>query len=184
MATVEKAGPRNGYNVDAMLRTAVTLAALTLAASTGVALAQSPAPSPSPASSVSPSATAVRAARDATREAKALTYGIMARSGGQQFGTVTLERIGTTRSRIRVELATPPESGTSLSMRPGSDCTSPYVANAPHSILLNPFTGRVSETVVDVPLNNIQGSYLVDLQNATARQQSIDACARINSGQP
>ena len=167
-----------------MIRTAVTFAALALAASTGVALGQSP--SPSPAASFSPSPTAVRAAKDATNEAKGVTYTIMGRGRtGVQYGTVSLERIGGTRSRIRVELSQPPPSGTSLSVRPGSDCESPRVANTPHSILLNPFTGRVSETVVDMPLNNLQsGNYLVDVQNATANQQSIDACARLNSGQP
>ncbi len=167
-----------------MIRTAATFAALALTASTGVALGQSA--SPSPASSFSPLPTAVKAAKDATNEAKTVTYAIMARGGSHvQYGTVTLQRIGGTRSRVRVELTQPPPSGTALSIRPGSDCTSPRVANAPHSILLNPFTGRVSETVVNLPLTNLQsGNYLVDMQNATAQQQSIDACARLNAGQP
>ncbi len=138
---------------------------------------------PSASSSQSPSATAVKAAKDATREAKSVTYAIMGRGpGGRRYGTVTLQRIGSTRSRVRVEL-TSPAAGASARLRPGSDCTSARVANAPHSILLNPFSGHVSQTVVNVPLTNLQsGNYLLDVRNATARQQAIDACAQLNAG--
>ena len=46
--------------------------------------------------------------------------------------------------------------------------------------LLNPFTGRVSQTIVALPLTNLQsGKYLVSVQNQTARQQFIDACTQL-----
>ncbi|HEX3549422.1 MAG TPA: hypothetical protein VHT53_03565 [Candidatus Elarobacter sp.] len=130
------------------------------------------------------SPTAVKAAQDATRHAQAVTYALLDRTSGATIGSVTLQRIGSTRSRVRVTL-TNPALGSTARLRPGSDCTSPRVANAPHSILLNPFTGRVSETVVSLPISNLQsGNYLLDVQNATERQAAIDACARIASGQP
>jgi len=43
-----------------------------------------------------------------------------------------------------------------------------------------PFTGRVSQTIVALPVTNLQsGKYLVSVQNQTARQQFIDACTQL-----
>jgi hypothetical protein len=134
----------------------------------------------SPALAQSPSS--AKAAQLATQKAKALTYSLLARGSGVNLGTVTLQRIGSTRSRIRVQLANPAAGQPRVTLRTGADCQEPRVANAAHGpIRLNPFTGRTSETIVNLPLTNLQsGNYLLDVQNATARQQALDACARLS----
>jgi hypothetical protein len=134
----------------------------------------------SPGFAASPDA--VKAARDATRQAQAVTFALLQRGGsGTNLGTVTLQRIGSTRSRIRVQLANPAAAGTRITLHSGTDCHDPHFASAARSMLLNPFTGRVSQTVVALPLTNLQsGKYLVAVQNQTARQQFIDACAQLS----
>ena len=131
---------------------------------------------------VAQSSSSARAAQLATQKAKGVTYSLLARGSGVTMGTVTLQRIGSTRSRIRVERANPAAGQPRITLRTGADCQEPRVANAARGpIRLNPFTGRTSETVVNVPLTNLQsGNYLLDVQNATARQQAIDACARLS----
>ena len=132
-------------------------------------------------SAATPSPNAARAAELATQKAKAVTYSLLDRSSGTSIGTVTLQRIGSVRSRIRVELKNPALYEPSVTLRTGRDCQEPRIANAPQGpIRLNPFTGRTSETVVNVPLTNLQsGKYLLDVQTATARAQAIDACAQL-----
>jgi hypothetical protein len=123
----------------------------------------------------------VKAAQLATQHAKSLTYQLLDRSSGTNLGTVTLQRIGSTRSRIRVQLANPAATAPRVTLRSGRDCNEPRIAQAPRSpILLNPFTGRTSTTIVNVPLTNLQsGNYLLDVQSATQRAQAIDACSRL-----
>jgi hypothetical protein len=135
---------------------------------------------PSGAAAQSPSS--VKAAQLATQKAKAVTYSLLDRSSGVNVGTVTLQRIGSTRSRIRVQLANPAANEPRVTLRTGADCQEPRIANAPRSpVLLNPFTGRTSDTVVNLPLTNLRsGKYLLDVQTATARAQAIDACARLS----
>jgi hypothetical protein len=130
----------------------------------------------------SPSPAAVEAAKLATQKAKAVTYALLDRSSGVNLGTVTLQRIGSTRSRIRVQLANPSASAPRVTLRTGADCQEPRIAHAPRSpILLNRFTGRTSETIVNLPLTNLSsGKYMVDVQTATARAQAIDACAHLH----
>jgi hypothetical protein len=124
---------------------------------------------------------AQRAAELATKKAKAFIYQLTARGSGVTMGTVTLQKIGGTRTRIRVDLVNPAQAEPSVTLRRGSDCQHPLIANAPHSpILLNPFTGRSSTTVVNLPLTDVSsGNYLVHVQNSTARAQAIDACAHL-----
>ncbi len=126
--------------------------------------------------------TAVQAAHDATQKAKAVTFALLQRGGsGSSLGTVTLQRIGSTRSRIRIQLTNPAAAGTRVTLRDGRDCLEPRVTNAPRMMQLNPFTGRVSESIVQLPIESLRsGHYLLDVQNATARQQAIDACAQLN----
>jgi hypothetical protein len=125
--------------------------------------------------------TQTKAAQLATQHARNLTYQLLDRSSGTNLGTVTLQRIGSTRSRIRVQLANPGATAPRVTLRSGRDCNEPRIAQAPRSpILLNPFTGRTSETIVNLPLTNLQsGNYLLDVQSATGRQQAIDACSRL-----
>ena len=121
---------------------------------------------------------AVKAAHDATLAAKAVTYRLASREGAN-MGTVTLQRIGSTRSRITVHLANPAANGTRVTLRTGRQCHDPLVAAAPAPITLNPISQQVSQTVVALPLSNLQGNYLVDVRNATARSQFAAACARL-----
>ncbi len=147
-----------------LVLTAAAVAAFALGA--GAAFADSP--------------SAVKAAHDATLKAQAVTYALLGRGSGTNLGTVTLQRIGSTRSRIRVQLANPATAGTRVTLHSGTDCHDPHFAGASRSLLLNPFTGRVSETVVALPLNSLRsGDYLVAVQNQTARQQFVDACSRL-----
>ncbi len=144
---------------------AVLIAAL--AATAGASLAQS--------------ATAVKAARDATKEAKAFIYQLTSR-GGTNMGTVTLQRIGSTRSRITVRLANPAVAGTRVTLHTGSQCHDPHVSGTANQVVLNPLSHQVSQTVVALPLTNLQsGNYMVDVQNATARSQFASACARLGA---
>jgi hypothetical protein len=152
-----------------MQRPAVlTVLVAALAATASASLAQSP--------------TAVKAAHDATREAKAFTYRLDS-PGGSHLGTVTLERIGSTHSRIIVRLANPAAAGTRITLHSGKQCHEPaYTGAAPTQVVLNPVSQQVSQTVVALPLENLQsGNYLVDVQNATARSQFSTACARLGS---
>lgn len=157
-----------GYVVTVMQRH-VVLAALVaaLAATASASFAQSP--------------TAVKAAHDATRQAKAFIYQLSSRTG-TNLGTVTLQQIGSTRSRITVHLANPAAAGTRITLHTGRQCHDPHVNAAPNPVVLNPVSQQVSQTIVALPLSNLQsGNYLVDVQNATARSQFSSACARLGS---
>jgi len=131
--------------------------------------------------SVAQTPSQVKAAKLATQHAKNLTYQLLDRSSGVNLGTVTLQRIGGTRSRIRVQLTNPALYEPRVTLRSGRDCNEPRIAQAPRSpILLNPFTGRTSTTIVNLPLTNLQsGNYLLDVQSSTQRAQAIDACSRL-----
>jgi hypothetical protein len=157
-----------GYEVKVMQRrVALTALIAALAATTSASLAQSP--------------TAVKAARDATRQAEALTYQLDSASGSH-LGTVTLQRIGSTRSRITVKLANPAAAGTRITLYSGQQCHDPHVSGTANQVVLNPVSQQVSQTVVALPLENLQsGNYLVEVQNATARSQFSSACARLGS---
>jgi hypothetical protein len=129
------------------------------------------------------SPSAAKAAQLATQKAKAVTYSLLDRGTGVSVGNVTLQRIGGTRTRVRVQLTNPAQTAPRVTIRSGADCQEPRIANAARGpILLNPFTGRTSDTVVNLPLTRLQsGNYLLDVQTATARQQAIDACTRLRA---
>jgi hypothetical protein len=134
-----------------------------------------------PSAGSAQTATQTKAAQLATQHARSLTYQILDRSSGVNLGTVTLQQIGSTRSRIRVQLTNPAAAAPRVTLRSGRDCNEPRIAQSPRSpILLNPFTGRTSTTIVNLPLTNLQsGNYLLDVQSATQRAQAIDACSRL-----
>jgi hypothetical protein len=58
----------------------------------------------------------------------------------------------------------------------------PAGAAAASAIPLNPVnSSRISETVVELPLEKLQsGNYLVAVQNATAHRQFAQTCARLS----
>jgi hypothetical protein len=138
------------------------------------------------AGAAAPTMSPAEAARLATKKAEQVTLQLMERGNtGVNLGTVTLQRIGGTRSRIRVQLANPATTSTQLRLVPGSDCEDPRIADQPHVQLLNPFTGRISETIVSVPITQLRSQpFLLHVRDATARQQTIDACANLNAGVP
>jgi len=121
-----------------------------------------------------------KAAKLATQKAQAVTYRLLDRGTGVTVGSVTLQRIGGTRSRIRVNLLNPAAVEPRVTLREGRDCQEPRIANGPRMMRLNGFSGAVSDTVVAMPLTKLQaGKYLVDVKTGTARQQAIDACTRL-----
>ena len=144
---------------------AVAVTAVLLGATAAASLAQSPA--------------AVRAAHDATLAAQAVTYKLM--TGTAQSGTVTLQQIGRTRSRITVRFNTAGNAGTQLGLYRGSDCVSPSGAMANVPIPLSPVNGsQISQTIVALPLAKLRsGSYMVAVRNATQQQQAAQTCARL-----
>jgi opacity protein-like surface antigen len=144
-----------------------------------VAAAVAAALSASAAAALAQSSTAVKAAHDATLAAKAVTYKLM--TGTAQSGTVTLQQIGRTRSRITVRFNTAPAAGTRLGLYRGSDCTSPAGAVSNVPIPLSPVNGsRTSQTIVALPLTKLRGNYLVAVRNATQTQQAAQTCARLS----
>ena len=50
------------------------------------------------------------------------------------------------------------------------------------AIPLNPVnSSQLSETIVSVPISELRSrDYLIAIQNATAREQAVEACARLN----
>ena len=131
------------------------------------------------AASLAQSPTSVQAAHDATLAAKAVTYKLM--TGGAQSGTVTLQQIGRTRSRVTVRFNTAGNAGTQLGLYRGSDCVSAAGAAANVPIPLSPVNGsQVSQTIVALPLAKLQsGSYMVAVRKATQQQQAAQTCARL-----
>jgi opacity protein-like surface antigen len=149
-------------------RLLVTVAAAALLASSAAAsFAQSP--------------TAVKAAHDATRAAKAVTYRLM--TGTAQSGTVTLQQIGRTRSRVTVRFNAAPANGTRLGLYRGSDCIRASGATALAPIALSPLDAtQTSRTIVAVPISALRsGNYLVAVRNATQQQQAAQTCARLGN---
>lgn len=134
--------------------------------------------SASAAAAVAQSSTAVKAAHDATLAAKAVTYKLM--TGTAQSGTVTLQQIGRTRSRVTVRFNTAPAAGTQLGLYRGSDCVNPAGAMANVPIPLSPVNGgQISQTIVALPLTKLRGNYMVAVRNATQTQQAAQTCARL-----
>lgn len=130
------------------------------------------------AAALAQSSTAVKAAHEATLAAKAVTYKLM--TGTAQSGTVMLQQIGRTRSRVTVRFNTAPAAGTQLGLYRGSDCMNPAGAVANVPIPLSPVNGsQVSQTIVALPLTKLRGNYMVAVRNATQMQQAAQTCARL-----
>ncbi|HEY0381605.1 MAG TPA: hypothetical protein VGC72_05350 [Candidatus Elarobacter sp.] len=121
----------------------------------------------------------VEAAHDATMAAKAVTYKLM--TGSAQSGTVTLQQIGRTRSRVTVRFSTAGNAGTQLGLYRGSDCVNASGAMANVPIPLSPVNGsQISQTIVAVPIAALRsGNYMVAVRRATQQQQAAQTCARL-----
>jgi len=127
-----------------------------------------------------PSPQAVKAAADATRAAREIT--IQARNGSGLSGTVGLYRIGRSRTRILVRI--PTTGKYRLTMYPGSDCVDNRTASQSDVALAptNFTTSRasMSSTIVALPLEKVQSTYVVDVRDATSRAALAAACVHLN----
>ena len=121
---------------------------------------------------------AVQAAHAATQAARVITFHL---NGGGN-GSITLQRIGRTRTRIvlRVPAAAANESAR---LYRGRDCNDQrhladsLVALAP---INSAGTGApVSQTIVSLPIERLTSDYVVDVRNRTTRSQVAAACAHL-----
>jgi len=135
---------------------------------------------PAPAAADSQS-TAAAAAAAATSAAKKVLVAIEQRNGSQTGGTVTLQVIGRSRTRVHVQLTNPSGRPLILAIVRGSDCLDNRQSALASTIPLNAVnSSQVSETIVEVPLSNLTSSnYLVQIRDATTRRQITQACARL-----
>ncbi|HEY4441341.1 MAG TPA: hypothetical protein VGN14_12855 [Candidatus Elarobacter sp.] len=123
-----------------------------------------------------------KAAALATQKAKQFLVQLERRNGSSVNGTVGMTVIGRTRTRINVQLANPVGHPLSLAVVPGSDCVDNRETALANAIPLNPVnSSQLSSTIVSVPINQLRGgNYVVQIRDATARQQITEACARLN----
>jgi hypothetical protein len=134
-----------------------------------------------PAAAAIADTTQDQAARDATLAAKEVLLKLDTRNGSTTGGTVKLQKIGSTRTRIRVQLANPTGHPLSLAVVRGSDCVDNRESALGAAIPLNPVnSSQMSETIVSVPMSALTSrDYLVQVRDATAREQITQACARL-----
>ena len=122
------------------------------------------------------------AAAKATQRAKEFLVQLERRNGSQVNGSVGLAVIGRTRTRVNVRLTNPAGHPLSLAIVRGSDCIDNRQSALASTIPLNAVNAsQLSSTVVSVPINQLRGgNYLVQIRDATARNQITEACARLN----
>jgi hypothetical protein len=127
-----------------------------------------------------PSPQAVKAAADATRAARKITF--EARNGSGISGTVGLQTIGRSRTRISVRL--PAGGKYRVTLYPGSDCIDNRTATQADIALMptnfNTTGASSSSTIVSVPLQKLSSNYVVDVRDATNRTRVAEACAHLN----
>ena len=122
---------------------------------------------------------AVQAAHAATRAARVITFHL---SGGS--GSVTLQRIG--RTRTRIVLRVPPAArNESARLYRGRDCNDQrHLADS--LVALAPINSAgsgapVSQTIVSLPIERLTSDYVVDVRNRTSRSQVAAACAHLGA---
>ena len=125
---------------------------------------------------------AVRAAHDATLHAKAVLVRIEGRGGSRIAGTVALQPIGSTRTRVTVTITNPGAHPVTLSLVRGSDCNdNRHLALAQMTPLTPVSAAQPSRTIVEVPLSALRsGDYAVAVRDATTRRAIAEACAPLN----
>lgn len=120
------------------------------------------------------------AAQKATQKAEAVTLQLRdMMHGGTNIGSVRLQPIGRTQTRVSLHLTAP---HTVVTLHRGSDCSDPRYASAASAIALNPVANsQPSETIVNLPLTDLNsGNYLLDVRNATQTAEFEQACARLS----
>jgi hypothetical protein len=138
--------------------------------------AQTSAPAPTQSATFSP--TAVEAAKDATKAAREVTFKL---EGSGLQGTVRLYTIGRTRTRIVVTI--PQGSQYQVRLYPGSDCSNNR-AMAASAILMTPMNSVAvnapqSQTIVELPIEEVTKNYLVDVRNMNQQSEAAAACAHL-----
>ncbi len=135
-----------------------------------------------PAGAATPVPSPVTAATDATRAAKEVLVKLEQRNSSTTSGTVVMREIGRTRTLVRVQLDNPAGHPTVLGVVRGADCQGNIFSTRANTIPLSPVSAsQVSETIVNVPLSELRShDYLIAVQNATAREQALEACARLS----
>jgi hypothetical protein len=128
----------------------------------------------------------VEAATDATRAAKEVLVKLEQRNSSTLTGSIYLREIGRTRTMVRVQLDNPAGHPTVLGVVRGQDCQGNIYSARASAIPLNPVnSSQLSETIVSVPISELRSrDYLIAIQNATAREQAVEACARLNHAGP
>ena len=146
---------------------AAALAAALLAAAATAVSAQTP--------------TQVKAAHMATQHARSFIFQLQGRNGYAIPGTVSLYPIGTTRTRVTVNLSHAVRPYMAFSLVRGTDCEDNRTASAITPIPLNAFqSGQSSQTIVSLPITALQGNYVVEARNTANAQRALEACARLN----
>ena len=135
-----------------------------------------------PAAAQTPNPTSVKAADLATKKAKQFLIQLEQRNGSTVRGTVGLQVIGRTRTRVSIQLLNPAGHPLSLAIVKGSDCVDNVESARASAIPLNPVnSSQLSTTVISVPINQLTSkNYLVQIRDATARNQITEACARLS----
>jgi hypothetical protein len=124
----------------------------------------------------------VTAATDATRAAKEVLVTLEQLNSSTMTGSVSMREIGRTRTLVRVQLDNPAGHPTVLGVVRGQDCQGNIYSARANAIPLSPVSSsQISETIVNVPLSELRSqNYLIAIQNATASEQAVEACARLN----
>lgn len=127
-----------------------------------------------------PSPQAVKAAEDATRAARKITF--ETRNGSGVNGSVGLYTIGRSRTRVLVRL--PAGGKYRVTLYPGSDCIDNRTATAADVALkpmnFNTTGASMSSTIISLPIQKVQSNYVVDVRDANNRAAAAAACARLN----
>jgi hypothetical protein len=139
-----------------------------------------------PAHAATPVPVPVTAATDATRAAKEVLVKLEQLNSSTMTGSITMREIGRTRTMVRVQLDNPAGHPTVLGVVRGQDCQGNILSSRASAIPLNPInSSQLSETIVNLPLSELSSrDYLIAIQNSTAREQAVEACARLNRPGP
>jgi hypothetical protein len=112
---------------------------------------------------------------DDSAQPAALELQLLEQNGSAQSGTATLDPVDDGRTRITIELSSPPQEPQPSHVHPGScDDLGPPVA-----ALANVVDGR-AETVVDMSLEELRtGELVVHAHKSAQEYETSVACARI-----
>jgi hypothetical protein len=122
----------------------------------------------------------VRAAQDATKAARQVTFDLE-RIGGKVHGTVQMYTIGRTRTRIAIKI--PTGGNYRFRLYPGTEC-SENRAMAASAIALTPMNSIAanapqSQTIVQLPIEKVTQNYVVDVRDANTKSSVIAGCAHL-----